>query len=279
VCGVLFLVGLTWQAQSIWQRDLTLFQRAVECNPRSAFITLQYVDVLNNAGLKDQADRLFARLRAEQPDHPRVLYRLVRLAIDQGDYDAAMDRSRALIRAAPSLLAYRTLGDLLTLTDQSDAAIEAYRMALSYDPPNMLAITALGNLYEKAQHWDEAVALYQAGLQKHPNAANVWFRLGRVFEHSNRLQEAADAFEQVIRLDRFCSNGYLAEAQVRQKLGEPRSAEEAVKRYTGLTHQAAIPRPTADPLDAPCGNEPKIIYLQKSGAMSLSPGPAQPASP
>ena len=276
---VMMLSILTWQAQPVWQNDLTLFQRAVKCNPGSAFITLQYVDVLNKAGRQEQADQLFTQLRARQPNHPRVLSRLVRLAIQRGDYTEAISQSRKLISVAPSPLAYRTMGDLLVLTDQSEAAIDAYRMARTYNPLDMLAIAALGNLYEKGRRWDEAIALYHEGVQMHPKAANLWFRLGRVLEQAGQLQEAARAFEQVMQLDRYCPDGYLAEARVTQKLGEPRSAEEVVKRYTELAHQAAIPRPTADPLDAPCGVEIKISYGRKTRAGSLSSNPAPLAQP
>jgi protein O-mannosyl-transferase len=278
VCGVLLLMGLTWKAQPIWQNDLALFERAVECNPGSAFITLQYIDLLNDAGKHDQADRLFAHLRAQQPEHPRVLFRLVRQAIDQGDYHNAIDRLHALLLVAPSLVTYRMLGDLLALTDQPKPAIEAYRLALSYQPRDMLALTALGSVYERARQWDEAAALYRDELTQYPDAVNLWFRLGRVNERAGRLREASNAFEQVIKFDRYCSDGYLAEARVRQQLGDRPSAEETLQRYTALAHQPAVPRPTSDPLDAPCGGEPKIIY-RKTGAASPVPGPAQQALP
>ena len=44
------------------------------------------------------------------PNHPRVLSRLVRLAIQRGDYTEAISQSRKLISVAPSPLAYRTMG-------------------------------------------------------------------------------------------------------------------------------------------------------------------------
>jgi len=279
ILGLLtFYAVANWQTQSRWQNDLGLFQRAAECNPRSAFITLQYIDSLSAAGKQDQADRLFTHLRTEQPDNPRILSRLVRQAIDRGDYHAAIDRSRMLIRAAPSLLAYRTLGDLLTLTNQSDAAIEAYRMALRHQPGDMLSVTALGNLYENAHHWDEAIALYRDGLAWHPRAANLWFRLGRSSEQAGGLQDAATAFEATTRFDEYCPDGYLAEARIWQQLGNNALAGDVLKQYTELTRQIPTPRPTGALLDVPCGVEPRVMYPKKTGATSLLPGFVLPAT-
>jgi Flp pilus assembly protein TadD len=276
VCVALLLMGLSWQAQSIWQRDLSLFQRAAECNPRSTFIALQYIDALDAAGRKDDAGRLFDRLRLQQPDHPMVLSRLIRLAIDRGDYTMALELSRTLTRVAPSLNSYQMLGDLMAMTDQSEMAVGAYRAAMRYDPRNMLTLTALGSAYEKTRQWDAAAALYQNGLTDHPKAANLWFRLGRVAEQTGRLEEAARAFDQVTQLDQYCPDGYLAEARVLRQIGDTRSADAAAGRYALLAGQPAVPRPTFDPLDSPCGMEPKVIYPKRTGAMSLSPGPAPP---
>jgi tetratricopeptide (TPR) repeat protein len=259
-CGVGLLALLTWQTQPVWQNDLTLFQRAVEGNPQSVFLTLQYIDVLNTAGRRDQADRLFAQLLAQQPDHPRVVSRLVRLAIDRGDFVDAIRQSRALMRLAPSPLTARTLGDLLAMTDQPTAAIEAYHTALAGNPRDMMTITSLGTLYERHQRWEEAIALYRAGVETQPAASNLWFRYGRTLEQAGRLQEAAGAFERVMQLDRDCPDGYLAGARVERALNHPASAEERVARYTRFAHRAPIPRPTGDPLDSPCGGEPKLIY-------------------
>ncbi len=264
-CGVGLLALLTWQAQPVWQNDLTLFQRAVEDNPQSAFLTLQYIEVLNMAGRKDDADRLFAQLLAEQPDHPRVVSHLVRLAINRGDFVDAIRQSRALMRLAPSPLTARTLGDLLAMTDQSTAAIEAYHTALAGNPRDMLTITSLGTLYERHQQWENAIALYRAAVETQSAASNLWFRYGRALEQAGRLQEAAGAFERVMQLDRDCPDGYLAGARVERALNHPASAEERVARYTAFAHHAPIPRPTGDPLDSPCGVEPKLIYRYKPG--------------
>jgi tetratricopeptide (TPR) repeat protein len=280
ILGLLTLFALaTWQTQSRWQNDLALFQRAVGCNPRSAFITLQYIDILSTAGKQDQADRLFHQLQTEQPENSMVLSRLIRQAIDRGDYHTAIDRSRELIRVAPSFLAFRTLGELLTLTNQPEAAIDDYRTALRLQPGDMLSVIGLGNLYEQTHRWDEAAALYRDDLIRHPHAANLWFRLGRTSEKAGHLQEAASAFEATIQFDEYCPDGYLAQARIQRQLGNTSLASDALKRYTDLTHQTPTPRPTTDPLDAPCGLEPRIIYSKKTDATALLPGPARQATP
>jgi tetratricopeptide (TPR) repeat protein len=251
-----------WKAQSLWQDELAVHHRAVQCSPRSPLILLQYADLLRADGQAHAADLLMAQLIREQPEHPIVLSRLASNSIRQGDYEQALIFSRRLVAIRSSFVEVRRLADLEILTGREDDAITHYRQALASKPDDLLALTALGSLYERRHQWRDAAILYRRGLALRPSEANIWYRYGRVLEADHQFAESEAAFERVIKLDPFCPDGPLAVARLQEQRGDPSAAEATRQRYIHLTHQPLKPRPLADPSDAPCGSELRVIYQQ-----------------
>jgi tetratricopeptide (TPR) repeat protein len=271
-CLLSLYAGMNWQAQSLWQDDLRVLGRAFHCAPHSPLVTIQYANLLHADGQLRAADHLMMQLKYDHPFHPLVLSRQMQDAISQGNYEQALIYAKQIATIAPSPLAFRRLANLEVATGRADAAVKDYVTALASTPDDMLVIVALGTLYEQRRQWDNALGLYAQGLTLHPEAANLWFRYGRVCEATGKLPEALHAYEEVMRRDRFCSNGVLAVARIHERMGDAASASSILRRYTESTHQSLVPRPTTDPFDSPCGME------AKSGAM-ISGGQTPTAHP
>lgn len=255
LCLLVFYTGANWRAQSLWQDDLRVLGRAFQCSSGSPLISLQYADLLHADGHSNAADRLMAQLIQDHPSHPLVLSRQIQNAITQGNYEQALIYAKRLSIVAPSPLAFRRLATLETATGRTGEAVKDLQTALVSEPDNMLVITALGSLYEQRHQWDEAAALYTQGLAFYPKAANLWFRYGRVSEANRKHPEALIAYEQVMRLDRFCADGVLAAARIMKQMGTRDAADSILRQYVESTHQPAVSRPTMDPYDSPCGLE------------------------
>lgn len=77
------------------------------------------------APLREETER---QIKAH-PDHPNWVLLLAILAIQEGDYSLAERAAQQAIRLKGERIAYRTLGDALSASGQTDAALTAYRRA------------------------------------------------------------------------------------------------------------------------------------------------------
>ncbi|MEW6324073.1 MAG: tetratricopeptide repeat protein [Nitrospirota bacterium] len=281
--GLAALIPLNWQAQRAWADEPTLFQRASQCNPGSASISLQHVRALEQSGEPLEAGRVLQRVIQAHPEHPLVISRQMQDAVTAGDVVRAILYAERLAQHAPSFLAYRTLGDLYALNGDSQKAIPAYQRALALNPRDMPAIAGLGSLWEHQAQWEQAIETYRQGLRHHPAAANLWFRAGRAHEQAGQLQQAEEAYQRVIQYDRYCPDSYLAVERVWAKMGQAHATGRMLERYSEITGLRAAPRSLPDPRDVPCGAESKIMYARpvpgQTPPVFAEPGPLQPAQP
>ena len=77
------------------------------------------------APLREETERQIK----DHPDHPNWVLLLAILAIQEGDYSLAERAAQQAIRLKGERIAYRTLGDALSASGQTDAALTAYRRA------------------------------------------------------------------------------------------------------------------------------------------------------
>jgi tetratricopeptide (TPR) repeat protein len=265
LCLLVLFAGLNWQAQMIWQNDLSMFGRAIQCSPHSPLITLQYAALLERHGRTSEARQLRSQLAREQPSNPLLLSYQIDDAITHGDDERALVISRHLVEATHSFNATRRLADLELLMGEQDNAIGHYQQALHMQPDDLLSLTALGSLYERRHEWQNAVDLYSRFVNRHPTAANVWFRYGRVLEAQGQFTDAETSYTHVVELDPFCPDGSLALARLQERRGDVTAAAATRTHYTTLTHLPLEPRPLSEPTESPCGMEIKALYPRAPG--------------
>jgi protein O-mannosyl-transferase len=271
LCLLALYAGVNWQAQSLWQNDLSVFGRVFRCSPHSPLITLQYAKLLERTGHAAEGMRLRTQLINEQPDHPIVLSQLLGDAVSHGNYEEALIVAKRLVARQPSFSVIRKLAELEHLTGRQNDAIRHYQRALTLRPGDPLALTTLGSIYEHRRQWQKAADLYRHNLTRDPTAANIWFRYGRVLKAQGRFGEAETSFQRVIELDPFCPDGPLAVASLQEHRGAASAAETTRQRYTDLTHQPLQPRPVTDTTDSPCGMEIKVLYPRTNGQNPSAP--------
>jgi tetratricopeptide (TPR) repeat protein len=90
---------------------------------------------------------------------------------------------------------------LLRAFKQPEAALAAYRDALSADPGFARAAHALAYLLAALGHNSDAEAAFRRVVELAPRDSTAWFNLGFLYDKSHKTAEAIDAFREAVRLE------------------------------------------------------------------------------
>jgi tetratricopeptide (TPR) repeat protein len=190
----------------------------------------------HQAGRLAQAEEIYRRVLAQQPNHPDALHMLGVIAHQGGRLDAAVELIEQAIRLKPdSPDAYYNLGNALGESGRFDEAVFAFRQAIQLRPGYAEAYNNLGNLLRKNGQLDEAnaalvqatrhkagfaeahnnlgialgdkglleesVAEFRGAIALKPDYAEAHNNLGNALKQQDRLDEAIAAYRQAITLN------------------------------------------------------------------------------
>jgi len=155
----------------------------------------------HQAGRLAEAQALYQRVLAEQPDQPDALHLLGVLAYQLGRNDVALSLVRRAVALNPAAPHFQTnLGEILSATGRFDEAIAAYRAAARLAPMSPTAHNGLSTaLFAKGQ-LDEALSAARRAIQlrfDYPEAHN---NLGNVFYATKDAESAIACYRQALAL-------------------------------------------------------------------------------
>lgn len=125
-------------------------------------------------------------------------------------------------------------GRVLERFGQSDAAVEAYGLALRFDPRFARAANALGYLYAGRKRYLEAERWLAEGARLMAVNAGVWFNLGFVREALGRPEHAIEAFAEAVRLDPLLDRAWYGMGMCHASLGRHEEAAKALEEAATL---------------------------------------------
>ncbi len=174
-------------ARRPWRDSLTLFEHAIEVNPRSRIGRFNLGMTLAERGRHVEASR----------------------------------ELEALLRIAPEdALAHNALGRSLAARGDFEAAAAAFQKAIALEPRSAAMYFDLGNCRAAQQRLDAAAQAYRESLRLDPGAARTHYNLGLVLAASGDLEAAATSLSTAIQID----PGF---EPARAKLGRVREQLEA----------------------------------------------------
>ena len=145
----------------------------------------------------EEAESLYRRILAQQPDNPDALHLLGLVVYQLGRVQEAVDLVGRAATADPRRPDFAfNLGLILSQTGRTDQAITAYRQALALQPDHAGAGNNLGLALHLAGRNDEAISIYHASLAANPTVAELHFNLGIALQSLGRLDEAVESFRQ-----------------------------------------------------------------------------------
>jgi Flp pilus assembly protein TadD len=153
----------------------------------------------HQAGRLAEAEPLYRKVLALEPNHADALHLLGVLAAQIGRFDDAVGLIGRACRLRPHAADYRMhLGNALGEKKEFGAAIDAYRQALRLNPRCCFSHDALGAVLRDAGQLDEAVASHRRSLEINPNNPTAHYNLGLTLGKKGLLEEAVGSYRQAI---------------------------------------------------------------------------------
>ncbi len=218
----------------------------------------------------------YEEVLAREPENIFALQGLVRLYLEQGNFQAVIAPLSTLVELNPEDESAALMLARAKLQAQDAAgAVAEYRRLYEADPENQAVFGELINAEVRAGNGDEAVALVQAELEEDPDSSALQIQLAQVYAQMGRLDEAIELYDVVIARDETDFNPILnkALALIRTQDEDRRSeVDELLDRAIELAPDSQRPQveQIAEQVQAFYAQQDAITVIESEGAMDGS---------
>jgi tetratricopeptide (TPR) repeat protein len=147
---------------------------------------------LFDAGEFRRAREIAVAELAADPDDVELL-RLAGRAGVELDAEDAVAQLRRVAELQPDAASWRDLGDALATEGDSEAANEAFRKVLEFDPNDEVALTGLGHLAYGTGDRDDALSLLSRAAEHGSRASTAMISLVEMYRTLGQTEEALAA--------------------------------------------------------------------------------------
>ena len=180
-------------------------------------------------GRHADAEAVYLRVLATEPDNAEALRGLGALEFQTGRYESAERRARRLLLLRPADPAIHFgLGLVLHRRGRVEDAAQAFQAALAIKPSHVGALIALGEIHRSHGRFDDAVVLARTAVGVDPANSEACNLLGSSLQGQGHALEAVHWFETAARLQP-------GDARVRYNLGVAlqslKRTDEALNAY------------------------------------------------
>lgn len=217
------------------------------------------------------AEALYLRVLATEPENAEALRGLGALEFQTGRYDNAERRARRLLLLRPRDPAIHFgLGLVLHRRGRPEEAAQAYQSALAINPSHVGALIALGELYRAHDRFDDAVVLARKAVGIDPANSEACNLLGSALQSQGHAQEAVEWFETAARHQPADARARYNLGVALQSLGRTDESLQAYRQAVQLDPRLMEARNNLGLLLVDLGDSPEaIVHLQV--AVDLAP--------
>jgi Flp pilus assembly protein TadD len=254
---LLLLLGVGSARQvRVWYNTFTLFDHALQVNPRSALAYEKLGTVLAQQEQFPAAVAYYTEALRLRPHYTTAHNNLGLALTQQGMFEDAMEHFTRALELKPDFIgAYSNLGWTLAMQGKLDEAIAQYHTALALQPDSAEvhynlahALARQGQLTEAITHYEQAVVFKPTWAEAHNNLGSVLDDVGRVTDaiahYRTALQYKPEFAEAHNNLgDALLAQGHLEEAVGRFRLAtrlRPTWAEAHYNLGIALTQQGQL---------------------------------------
>ncbi|HEY2342365.1 MAG TPA: tetratricopeptide repeat protein [Chthoniobacteraceae bacterium] len=194
---------------------------------------------LHRAGRLAEAEAIYRKILAAEPDQPQALHLLGILASQTGRNDTAIELLGRVVAARPDYAQARCdLGNAYQGAGKFTEAVASYREALRLAPDFADANNNLGNALHALRQYGEAITAYGEALRCRPDFPIAYNNLGNALLASERRTDAIVAYRQALErrpnyADAHCNLG-IALCLERDFAGAVESFQRAISCRTGF---------------------------------------------
>ncbi|OGG46308.1 MAG: hypothetical protein A3F84_15945 [Candidatus Handelsmanbacteria bacterium RIFCSPLOWO2_12_FULL_64_10] len=191
--------------------------------------------VVRNRDWKDDY-MLFASAADACPNSVKAQGLLGDALAERGLLNRAVASYREALRLAspiPSDVAnvYNNLGNVYQLQGRLDAAIDAYRQAVSLQPDYAAAFKSMGVVYLKKGGGDEAAACFEKVIALRPDDAEAHYNLGLSCQGAGRPEDAIRHYERAVALRPGYAEAHYNLGNVYRDRGMTSAAVKAYRKF------------------------------------------------
>jgi tetratricopeptide (TPR) repeat protein len=228
---LLFAGILTFQRNSLWASERSLWEDALRKSPQKIRTRLNYANTLppeeavkeyeevlkrdpyNRFALNALADSLIKLGRYKEAEEAlrrsgsvaiedANLRAKAELCIKERDYNCALAYLEEFIRRQPgSSKAYFLLGLVYEETGRIEDAEKAYRESLRLDPGNVDSLNNLGNLVAMRGRLRESLELLERARSLRPDLPSIYINIGVTYAQMGDYENALWNLDRALRLE------------------------------------------------------------------------------
>jgi tetratricopeptide (TPR) repeat protein len=150
-------------------------------------------------GNKEEAERIYAKLTARNPDAEVAWFRLGLSRLERGDHRGSAEAFLSAVqKRAEWPEAQRNLGIACWNIRDLDGAMKAFEAVLALDPDSIDAVRALAALAVERNDFDQALQ-YQAQLiEKGDRTPELFYNTGVLLQKAGQLDDAARLYREAL---------------------------------------------------------------------------------
>lgn len=156
----------------------------------------------HKAGRLPEAESLYRKILANNPDHHIALHYLGLLGYQLGHDDTSVELIKRAVFVKPDYLqAHCNLANTLVELGRANEAETSCRNALALDPDKAGAHATLGKVFAMLGRYDEAIASCEKALALEPNLDTAFETIGNALSELGRADEAVESYQKAISLN------------------------------------------------------------------------------
>ena len=203
--------------------------------PADPALQYAYGVALVRSGRADEAERIFSRVLAQNPDVAELNVVLGQAHAARGDFDAAIASFRRALEIKSDVAdANAALGTIYLRQGHLEAAGEALRAELASHPDDVRARNTLATVLDLDGKRDEALKELRTVLARRPDYADARYLLGKILLSNGAAAEAVDHLERAAQLAPADPNVHYQLGQAYQRLGKSDLAAKEFEMFQQL---------------------------------------------
>lgn len=197
------LLGLaTYQRNSVWQDEITLWRDCVKKSPGKARCHNNLGRAYYKKEMFEEAELEYKSTLSLDPEYVHAYNNLGSVYASMERYEEAAEQYRKGLEINPGFAdLWYNLGNVYKVKGNMDEAIQYHQKALSLNPGEARAHYELGGIYTEKGMYGEAEAAYRKAIFINPYFIEAYHNLGNVYQKSERLEDAMSIYKKVLGLN------------------------------------------------------------------------------
>ncbi|MEO5339393.1 MAG: tetratricopeptide repeat protein [Magnetococcus sp. MYC-9] len=206
-----------------------IYRRVLAVDPEqpTALHLLGYL--FHQQGHNEQAAEWIGRAVTANPQEPLFLNNLGIVQLAMGNKQEAVACYRRALAINPAFhMTLCNLGNVLHDLGQTEEALESYRAAVVAQPDFFAGYNNLGNALQKEGRFDEAVEVYQKALAVNPHYPEAYNNMAAALQAQGKMAEAIDCCHKALAIKPDYHEAYRNLGNILLAMGRP---EESIASY------------------------------------------------